>query len=175
MSILKKIKINKESGVLIWITGLSGSGKTSLAHEIHKFVEGKIGPTVVISGDSLREIFNYKKFDKKSRLKYAMTYASFCRKITSKKLNIIFATVSLFHKVRLWNKNNIKNYLEIYIESNIEKLIKKKKKFFYKTRLKNIVGKNIKAEFPKKSHIIIKNNFDKSIPSLKKELIKKLN
>ena len=38
----------------------------------------------------------------------------------------------------------------------------------------NIVGKNIKAEFPKNSDIIIKNRFDKPIHLLKKELINKI-
>ena len=70
--------------------------------------------------------------------------------------------------------HNIKNYLEIYIESDIEKLIKNKKKPFYRTKLINIVGKNIKAEFPRRPDIKIKNNFKKSINKLKIELIKKI-
>ena len=40
---------------------------------------------------------------------------------------------------------------------------------------KNIVGKNIKPEFPKSPHITIKNNFNKSTNVLAKELIKKIN
>ena len=80
----------------------------------------------------------------------------------------------MYHRIRYWNKKNIKNYLEIYIEADIENLIKNKKKFFYRTKLKNIVGKNIKAEFPNKPDIIIQNNFDKSISKLKIELIKKI-
>ena len=38
-----------------------------------------------------------------------------------------------------------------------------------------IVGVNIKPEFPKNPNIIIKNNFDKSIESLTKETFKKIN
>ena len=37
------------------------------------------------------------------------------------------------------------------------------------------MGKNIKAEYPKSSHITIKNNFNKSVNVLAKELIKKIN
>ena len=80
----------------------------------------------------------------------------------------------MYHNIRSWNKKNIKNYLEIYIESDIEKLIKNKKKPFYRTKLINIVGKNIKAEFPRRPDIKIKNNFTKSINELKIELIKKI-
>ncbi len=166
--------MNKKKGILFWITGLSGSGKTSLALKVFNFIKKNYGPSVVISGDDLRNIFNYKKFDKNSRLKYALSYSKFCKEITNQNINVIFSTVSLYNKVRSWNKKNIPNYLEIYIETNIEKLINEKKKHFYRTKLVNIVGKNIKAEFPKKPDIRIINNFTRSINQLKIELIKKI-
>ena len=166
--------MKKKAGILFWITGLSGSGKTSIAEKIFSFVKKKYGPTIILSGDDLRKIFGYDKFDKKSRLKYALNYSKFCKKITDQNLNVIFSTVSLYHKVRYWNKKNINKYLEIYIESDISKLIQNKKKPFYKKKLINIVGKNIKAEFPKNPDIKIINNFEKSINQLKDDLIKKI-
>ena len=164
----------KKRGILFWITGFSGCGKTTLAKKILKFVVNKYGQTIIFSGDDIREIFKLEKFDKNSRLKYALSYSQLCELITKQGTNVIISTVSMYHKVRKWNKKNIKNYLEIYIESDIENLIKNKKKFFYKTKLKNIVGKNIKAELPKKPDIIIQNNFEKPINKLKIELIQKI-
>ena len=164
----------KKRGILFWITGFSGSGKTTLAKKILNFVVNKYGQTIIFSGDDIREIFKLEKFDKNSRLQYALSYSQLCELITKQGTNVIISTVSMYHKVRKWNKKNIKNYLEIYIESDIENLIKNKKKFFYKTKLENIVGKNIKAELPKKPDIIIQNNFEKPINKLKIELIKKI-
>ena len=86
----------------------------------------------------------------------------------------MFSTVSLFKKIRKFNRWNMNNYLEIYIRSDINKVIKQKKKFFYKGNHKNIVGKNIKAEFPTSPHITIINNFKKPTSSLAKELLKKI-
>ena len=169
---MKKLKKNK--GILFWITGLSGSGKTAIAEKVKSNVSKKYGPTITLSGDDLRKIYNYNKFSRKNRLTYALSYSKICKYITDKKINVILSTVSLFHKVRKWNKLNIKNYIEIYIEADINKLIKKRKKFFYKGNYKNIVGKNLKAEFPKNPDIIIKNNFKKSLNNLSKELIKKI-
>ena len=51
------------------------------------------------------------------------------------------------HKPRIWNKKNIKKYIEIYIKSDLDKIIDKKKKT-YLIR-KNVVGVNIKPQFPK--------------------------
>ena len=169
---MKKIKKNK--GILFWITGLSGSGKTSIAKKIKNSISKKYGLTVAISGDDLRKKFNFNKFSRKHRSIYALTYSKFCKNLTDKNINVIFSTVSLFHKVRKWNRSHINNYVEIYIESDIYALIKKKKKFFYKGNHKNIVGKNLKAEFPKSPDILIKNNFTNSINKLSEELLKKI-
>lgn len=46
--------------------------------------------------------------------------------------------------------------------------------FPYVKKSKNVVGKNLKAEFPKTSDIILKNNFKNSIKKLSKELIGKI-
>ena len=170
---MKKLKKNK--GILFWITGLSGSGKTTIAQKIESNISNKYGPTVTVSGNDLRRIFNFKKFSRKDRLAYALSYSKFCKYITNNKINIILSTVSLFHKVRKWNRSNIQNYIEIYIQSNIHKIIKQKKKFLYKGNYGNIVGKSIKPEFPQSPHITIKNDFDKSISTLSNELIKKIN
>ena len=172
---MNKLKKDSNKGILFWITGLSGSGKTTIAKKIESHISKKYGPAVNVSGDDLRKIFNFKTFSRKDRLSYALTYGQFCKYITDKKINITFSTVSLFHKVRKWNSSNINNYIEIYIQSDINKIIKQKKKFFYRGNHLNIVGKNIKPEFPKSPHIIIKNDFDKSINVLAKDLIKKIN
>jgi len=169
------MKFNKNKGIVFWITGLSGSGKTTIAEKIRNNISNKYGPTVTMSGDDLRKIFNFKKFTRKDRLVYALSYSKFCKRITDNKVNIILSTVSMFHKVRKWNRTNINNYVEIYIQSDINTVIKQKKKFFYKGNYKNVIGKDIKPEFPKSPHITIKNYFNKSINILARNLIKKIN
>ena len=65
----KKILINKNKGILFWVTGLSGSGKTAIAKQIKKRIVNLYGPTIEISGDNFRKVFKLNKFDKKGRLK----------------------------------------------------------------------------------------------------------
>ena len=167
-------KIKKNKGILFWITGLSGSGKTAIAEKIKKNISNRYGSTLTISGDDLRKLLNYKSFSRKDRLTYALYYGRLCKYITDKNINVIFSTVSLFNKVQKWNKSNISNYIEIYIKTDIHEVMEKKQKFFYKGNHKNIVGKNLKAEFPKTPNIIIENDFTKPLNKLSKELIKKI-
>ena len=75
--------------------------------------------------------------------------------------------------VRKLNRKKISNYIEIYIEADLNEIIKKTKKKIYKNK-KNLIGKDIKAEFPKKPDIKIKNKFNNSVNQLSIELIKEI-
>ena len=77
------------------------------------------------------------------------------------------------NKPRAWNRKHIDNYLEIFIDCELKKIIKKNKKKTYKKN-NNIVGVDIKPEFPKKPDILIKNDFKTNTNSLSKILLKKI-
>ena len=166
-------KKNKNKGVLIWITGLSGAGKTSLANQIKKEIKANYGPTLLINGDDLRKIFKLNKYDKSSRLKYVKQYSELVRFITNQGINVIFTVVGLFDSIRNWNRKNINNYIEIFVKADILQIKKKRKKKIY-FKKKQIMGVQIKPEFPKKPDLILINDFKSNIKKLSKVLIKKI-
>lgn len=129
---MKFIKKDKNKGLLIWITGLSGAGKTSIANSIKKEFQKNYGKTLVINGDDLRKIFNLNRYDQKSRLNYVKQYCKFLKFITNQNINVIFTVIGLFNEVREWNKKNIKNYYEVFIKADISKIKKKEKKYLFK-------------------------------------------
>ena len=169
-------KINKNKGILFWITGLSGSGKTTLGNAIHNEIKKLYGPTIMISGDDLRKIFDLKGYEYSQRLQITKKYCKFAKYITNQKINIIFAVVGMFHEPRKWNQKNIQNYIEIFVKSNIKKIIKKNKKKIYKKKNPGkLIGISIKPEYPKQADITITNNFKKSTNEISKVLLKKIN
>ena len=172
---MKKIKINKKKGILFWITGLSGSGKTTFGKAIHKDIQKLYGPTLMISGDNIRKIFYLKGHRKEDRLKILKSYCRFAKFITNQNINLIFAVVGMFNEPRKWNRKNISNYIEVYIKSNLKEIIKlKKKRIYHKKNIQDIVGVDIKPEFPKKPNITIINSFDKPKTKIAVQIIKRI-
>jgi adenylylsulfate kinase-like enzyme len=168
-------KINKKYGTLFWITGISGSGKTTIAKKIYPEINKKFGPTLILSGDDLRKIFKLKGYSYEERSKIVLKYCKFAKFVTDQKINLILAVIGMMDHVRNWNKRNIKNYIEIYIKADVKTIIQKRKKKIYLKSKKNIVGIDIKPELPKKPDIIVNNNLNKSISSIKDELLKTIN
>lgn len=163
----------KDKGILFWITGLSGSGKTSLAKKIFPTIKKTYGPTIHLDGDSLRKILNLKGFSYNERLSNTKIYNKLVKFITDQNINVIISLVGLMNAPRNWNKKHIKKYVEIYIKSEVKKIVLKDKKKVYKNN-SNVVGLSIKPEFPKSPDIIINNKFDKKLDFLKLELLNKI-
>ena len=172
---MKKLKKNKNKGILFWITGLSGSGKTTIAKKIKKDIIQLYGPTLLVSGDNLRKIFKLNKYTYNERASNSKKFCKFAKFVTNQKINLIFAAVGMMDSMRKWYRNNIDNYIEIYIKADLKKVIRlKKKKIYHKKNGGDIVGITIKPEFPKQPDIRINNDFKKSTDDLVDNLIKKI-
>ena len=53
---------NKKKGILFWITGLPGAGKTSIANKIIHTINKEFGHTILFNGDDIRKIFELKDY-----------------------------------------------------------------------------------------------------------------
>ena len=172
---MKKLKRSNKKGILFFITGLAGSGKTAIAKKIKKKIIRLYGPTLLINGDDVRKISSFHKYTYEDRLSLSKKFCKFAKFVTNQKINVIFASVGMMHKTRKWYKNSVDNYIEIYIKTDLNKIIKlKRKKLYHNKKSGDVVGITIKPEFPKQPDIIIDNDFKKSTNTLSNNLIKKI-
>ncbi|MDB0021087.1 adenylyl-sulfate kinase [Candidatus Pseudothioglobus singularis] len=171
------------SSCLYWITGLSGAGKTTIGQLFYSRLKISNKNVVFLDGDILREVLNItEQYSPKERRKIAMTYSRLCKLLTDQDIEVVIATISMFHEVRDWNRSNIEFYREVYIKVPNEVLIERDQKKLYSRALKGeiqyVIGadlnKNIEFEEPKKPDIIINNDGLKKPEDIVDQLIKDL-
>lgn len=170
---LKK-KFDKNLGIVFWVTGLAGSGKTRTAKILVKKLSRDIGPTLIFSGDNLRKMFDLKGYDYNGRSKIVKKYSKFINFILKQKINVVFAVIGMMDHARNYNRKIFKNYFEIYIKADFSILKKNNKKRLYAGKKANVVGKDIKPEFPKKPDLIFINDFRKDLKKQVEVLYKKI-
>ena len=166
-----------KAGVL-WLTGLSGSGKTTITKILYKRLRKKYNKIKLLDGDILRsrEKIYYSKnsFTKLNRIRIGKLYSRICKKFENEGFFVIIAVMALYREVHRYNRKKIKNYTEVFLDVPIKELIKRDPKKIYKkffeNKINNVTGLDLKYDKPKKSNIKIK--WRKNI--LKENVVKKI-
>jgi adenylylsulfate kinase-like enzyme len=172
--------------VVIWITGISASGKSTLGKYFFKKFKKKNNNTVFFDGDEFRKIFHDDiKYTLRDRDVNAIRLTSLVKYVSDQKTNLIVSANITSQRFRDWCRKNVKNYFEIFIDTPIDVLRKRDYKKLYKNafsgKIKNVVGVDIKFIKPKKPDLILDNsktkrelylNYNKILKEINKRKIK---
>src|ERR1700720_337176 len=157
-------KVENETflGHVFWITGLSGAGKTTLAEELWRRLCAAGRRVILLDGDELRAAIAVDLgHSLDDRRKSAMRNARLCRLLADQGFDVVCATISLFHEVQRWNRENIPIYREIYLRVPIEELQRRDSKGIYGVALRgnarDVVGLDVPAEAPETPDLVLDN------------------
>ena len=149
-------KLSK-TGSVIWITGLSGAGKTTVSKILAQNLRKKDFNVILLDGDKLREIFepdheNEKKYQKNKRVELALKYSKLSQALSLQGFTIVIATISLYTEIHEWNAKNLPRYFETYLCVPIEELRKRDTKGIYHKydsgKISDVVGLDLKFDQP---------------------------
>jgi adenylylsulfate kinase-like enzyme/phosphohistidine swiveling domain-containing protein len=149
-------------GRVFWITGLSGAGKTTVGRELWNRLRAAGRPVTFLDGDALRAVIAEDLgHSLGNRRRSAMRNARLCRLLAGQGADVVCATISLFHEVQRWNRENIPGYREIYLRVPMEELRRRDSKGIYagaqRGEARDIVGLDVPAETPAAPDLILDN------------------
>ena len=141
---------------IIWLTGLSGAGKTTLSRKINSFLKYNY-KCLTIDGDTFRKKNKQFSFSKKNITKNNLHIIDYCKKNFNKYDCIIVSVISPLEKTRKYAYKIFKeNYFEIYVFASIKILEKRDTKGLYdlskKGLINNLIGHRSKINYEKSNH-----------------------
>lgn len=150
---------------VLWFTGLSASGKSTLANLVeHKLFEANY-KTYLLDGDNVRHGLNSDLgFDEMSRVENIRRIGEVSKLFLDSGIIVLTAFISPFISDRelvrsLFEKGR---FLEVYIDSSLETCEKRDPKGMYqkarKGEIKNFTGISSPYEAPKNPEIHVDNN-----------------
>lgn len=141
------------AGTVYWITGLSGAGKTTMGTLLYHIMRAEKPNVFRLDGDIARWAYNdVTDFSLEARRACAFRHARVSKMIADQGIDVICCTVSLFHEVQAWNRENFARYVEIFLDVPMDILERRNQKGMYKKakagEMKNVMGVDQKMEFP---------------------------
>ena len=151
--------------MVIWIIGLSAAGKTTLATSIVKKLRDEGEKVCLLDGDLIRDLFsNDVDHSVAGRRRNAERLSTISEFLGNQGIPVVAAVLSIFPDWQKWNRNNIKDYFQVYIKVSMEKLESRETKGLYASakqgKINNVVGYDIDFPEPFLSDIIIDNEID---------------
>ena len=128
---------------VIWLTGLSGAGKSSIATSLSSALRYKSLPCTILDGDILRSGLNYDlQFSESDRSESVRRTAEVAKIILDSDITVIVALISPFKNDRQFARSLFKSgeFIEVYLNTPIELCIKCDVKGLYNKELRGEIG-----------------------------------
>ncbi len=150
-----RLKLNKHNSFLLWFTGLSGSGKSTIANLVEKKLYKKGIRTYVLDGDNIRKRINGDlTFSPEDRSENIRRIAEVANLMLDAGIVVLAAFISPYTKDRERIKNIVskENYIEVYVNTSVEECERRDVKGLYKKakagKIKGFTGIDAPYEFP---------------------------
>jgi adenylyl-sulfate kinase len=116
---------------VLWFTGLSGSGKTTIAKEVLEQLKREGHNAMLLDGDEIRDIFKNYGFDKASRLKHINDVAKMAVYLQKQGIIPIVSLISPFEEARAAARAISPDFTEIYVDTPLSVCEKRDVKGLY--------------------------------------------
>jgi len=154
--------LKNHSSFLLWFTGLSGSGKSTIANAVEQALIGKNIHTYTLDGDNVRKgLNNNLSFSPEDRTENIRRIAEVAHLMIDAGLVVLAAFVSPYEKDRqnIQQIVGAENFVEIFVNTSVEECERRDVKGLYaKARageIKNFTGINAPYEAPQSPDIEI--------------------
>lgn len=138
---------------VVWMTGLSGAGKTTIAHEMKHILDKWGNKVVVLDGDEIRNMFSSTGFDEESRKAHNKRVAYMAKLLKDQGSIVIVSLISPYAESRSDARKMIgARFFETYVSTDIATCEGRDVKGLYRKvragEIKNFTGVDSPFEAP---------------------------
>ena len=177
-------KLHKHKSFLVWFTGLSGSGKSTIANALESRLNSLNVSTYALDGDNIRlGICKDLTFSPEDRTENIRRIAEIANLFVDAGIVTLASFVSPYSNDRENVRNTVgaKNYVEVFVNTTLDECKSRDVKGLYKKaidgEIKNMTGISAPYETPQNPDLEIdtlKESLDESVDKIFKYLEKKL-
>ena len=166
-----------DRGFTLWFTGLSGAGKSTIAERVYHHLEETGRKVEILDGDVIRTNLSkglgFSKEDRDTNIRRI----GFVSKLLSRNGTVaIVAAISPYREVRDEVRQEIGDFVEVYVECSLEELVRRDVKGLYEKairgEIKNFTGVSDPYEEPLNPAVVVNTQYESVEESVSKVLAK---
>jgi 3'(2'), 5'-bisphosphate nucleotidase len=148
-----------DAGMVLWFTGLSGSGKSSIAQRVVQEL-GRLGRTVeYLDGDAIRELFPGTGFTRPERDGHIRRVGWMASRLESHGVVVVASLVSPYVESRSFVRGLCRRFIEIWISTPFEECARRDVKGLYARakagEIRHFTGLDDPYEPPDRAELVI--------------------
>jgi adenylylsulfate kinase-like enzyme len=131
--------------MIIWLTGLSGAGNTTVGRRVYERIKSRHPQTVFLDGDILRDVWGDRlRHDLDGRRANAGRITRLCRMLDAQGIHVVASILSVFPDDRRENRTIFSKYYEAFLDTPFDEVVRRDSKGLYRAaqagEVKNVVG-----------------------------------
>lgn len=154
----QRCKVLGQKGLVVWFTGLSGSGKSTIAIEVEKILNEQNKAVYLLDGDNIRHGINSDLgFTDADRNENIRRIAEIAALFQNSGMITLVAFISPFKKMRQFAREKLpeSSFIEVYVSTDIKTCQKRDPKGLYKKQIENFTGITSNYEIPENAEIVL--------------------
>ena len=147
-----------QRGMVVWFTGLSGSGKSTIAVEVERLLNEKGKAAYLLDGDNIRHGINQDLgFSDEDRNENIRRISEIAALFQDAGLITLVSFISPFEKMRQFARERcgFGPFLEVYVSTDLETCMQRDPKGLYQKNIKNFTGKDSGYEVPQNPELTL--------------------
>ena len=137
-----KEELLRQKGVVLWLYGLSGSGKSTVANEVERVLHGEGRMTVILDGDNLRTGLNGNLgFSDEDRTENVRRVAETAKLLAGQGIIVLVSVITPLRRHRAAAKEIIgPDFHEIYVKADFDTCAERDPKGLYAKAKEGKIG-----------------------------------
>ena len=145
---------------VIWLTGISGAGKTTIANAIAEKVSGQLPELVLIDGNVIRDLFGASLgFHEEARVEQISRIQRMAKFLAEQGQCVLVSALYSNPELMQWNRDNLPGYFEVLIDASLALVQERDPRGLYAKAaaedMPNIVGLDIPWHKPEMSDMVL--------------------
>jgi adenylyl-sulfate kinase len=133
--------MDRARGFTVWLTGLSGAGKTTIAYLLERELHARGRGVEVLDGDVVRtHLSRGLGFSREDRDTNILRIAFVCALLTRHGVAVISAAISPYAEARRQAREQIGDFVEVYVRCPLEELMRRDVKGLYAKALRGEIA-----------------------------------